>query len=703
MANLFTRIAKAIANTDTTKAVTRMPFTASVLQRFGGQSFGGALQNKDYLREFRNWVFACVTARSEGIGNIELILNQNGKRIYEHELLTLLNSVNPYMTKYQLFEATQAFKDLQGNAFWYLAREGKDGTGKVAQIYPLKPDAVRIVTSKENPLAVEAYLFRQPDGQVVKFLPNQILHHKNLDPRANFPFPHLGMGIVEAAGFAIDTDNESRSWNLNFFRNGARPDGILYQDGEAASDPEQQKRLQEEWAEEHQGSENAHKISILSGGVKYQELTRNQKDMDFYNGRLFSRDEILSLFKVPKSIIGITDDVNRANAEASIYVFSLHTIKPLMQKLVDTLNEFLVPEFGTDLKLDFVSPVPADRAALTAEYTAGYNVWLSRNDIRRMEGLPVTENGETIYGQFGEEEQDKTPVPPVEKTIEAPKVKTEDTKETPKSGAEEVVEKFLAKLPKTKAQINQEAGIKSLSTDEKTAHVDAWLKRGDLNTSALSKKVRNYFAVQEKEVQENLKSELKGLKSAEFQYKAISDMLFDMEKSVSTGIKLITPFIEQYIKESGKVGNDAARGTGFDFDAARVQDFIPKRAEYFASSINETTQQELFDSIKEGIDAQETIDDISKRVADVYKKAQDYRTDMIARTEVAASSNFGTVEGYKQAGVTEHQWIVVNPQDDDCMENDGEVREIGSTFPSGDTEAPIHPNCMCTTIPVFND
>lgn len=683
-----------------------MPFTSTVIQRFGGSNWNGALTNKNFLAEYRNWVFSCVQARAEELGNIQLKLYRNGEEVLQHELLDLLNKVNPHMTKSNLFEYTQAFKDLQGNAYWYLVRDGKEGKGNIREIYLLKPDRVRIVTNKENPLQIDFYLFSQADGTNIKFLPSEILHHKNFDPRAPHPFPHQGMGIVEAAAFAIDTDNEARNWNLNFFKNGARPDGILYQEGgDAANDPDQQERTREEWAEEHQGSDNAHKITVLTGGLKYQELTRSQKDMDFLAQRTFSRDEILALFRTPKSIIGITDDVNRANAEASVYVFALRTVKPLMQKMVDTLNEFLVPEFGDDLRLDFVSPVTEDRAALTAEYAAGYNIWLSRNDIRRREGLAPTKNGEELMGQFGEEVVDETPVPEKAKSASKPtkkEIKKDlSKKKGPTSNAEEAVEKFIATLPKSAFEINKDR--KGLTADEKASHIDSWMKRADNNTKTLMQKVRNFFAQQEKEVQANLKDELKGLESPEFQYKAIGDMIFDFDKAVSASISLITPFIEQYIRESGKVGNEAAHGDGFNMDDKRVQDFIPKRAQFFAKSINETTQTELFKAIQDGIDAQETIDDISKRVSDVYKMAQDYRTDRIARTEVAASSNFGTVEAYKQAGIEEHQWIVVDPEDDDCLQNDGEVRAIGAAFPSGDSEAPIHPNCMCTTIPVFND
>lgn len=689
------------------KGVQRAPFTSNILQRLTANNYS-PLASKDHLREYRNWVYACVNARAEEVGNIKLILKKNGEVVPNHEVLDLINKVNSSMTKFELFEATQSFKDLDGNAFWYLARD-KDGAGAVQEIYILRPDKMKIVIDQSNPLLVQGYVYSMPDGKLIPFKPNEILHHKNFDPTANHPFPHKGMGVVQAAAFAIDTDNEARAWNLNFFKNGARPDGLLITDGESAMDAGEYKRLQEEWKEEHGGSGNSHKMAILSGGLKYQELTRNQKDMDFLGQRTFSRDEILALFRTPKSIIGITDDVTRANADAAIYVFALRTIKPLMQKLVDTINEFLLPEFGDGLRLEFVSPVPEDRVAAAAYYAVAHNKWLSTNDIRRAEAMETTENGEKLYGQMGQEEIDSTPVPDPIKSI-GPKKKgkkgsTPSTPVTPvaekknMTPGEQAVAGFIAKMPATKQEVN--ATRKGLTTEEKTAHIEAWKKRMG-NTGPLKKKIDAFFTAQEKEVRNNVSDELKGLESKEFQFKSIDDMLFDNEKALKASINLITPFIEQYIRESGAAGNAAADGDGFDDGSKDVLKFIPKRAEYYAETINGTTREDLLKKIKDAIDAGASPDEISQVVADVYEKARDFRTDMIARTEVAASSNFGATQGYLQAGVTEHQWIVVFPEDEDCLENDGVIVGIGDAFPNGDTEPPVHPNCQCTTVPIFD-
>lgn len=664
----------------------RYPFISNITSRFVG-SFGG--RNQDFLSEYKNWVYACTNARSEYVGNIELILrDSNGDVVDKSDILDLINKVNPQMTKRDLFFATQAYLDLDGNAFWFLARDN-DGKGDVKEIYIVRPDKMQIVPDKVNPMIVKGYIYRSDAKNQIPFEPNEILHFKNFNPKANHPLPHKGMGVVEASYFAIDTDNDARTWNSNFFKKSARPDGILYQEGEGVASPEEHKRLQEQWQETYQGAENAHKVAILSGGLKWQEIQRSQKDMDFVNQRTFSRDEILALFRTPKSILGITDDVNRANAEASIYVFTLMTIKPLMQKIVDTLNEFLVPDLDdSGVYFDFKSPVPDDRTVVTAEYTAGHNKWLTTNEIRAKEGLPPTENGDQIFAPFGLAPIDSVKPQPTKNAKPQKKAGKKSTTDVEKS-----VDSFIAKLPKEKE-------IKTVSDEVKTKYIELWKKAIDVNTGALVKKLTKYFEAQKKEVLANLESELKGLEAKEYKLKALTDVLFDEDQAISTGISLITPFIRSYLEQSGQQASTLVGGT-FDNGTEALAKFVKTRANYFAETTNQTTADNIINTLKEGTDNGETFAELSKRIGNVYDDAVGYRAEMIARTEVSASANEGALQAYQQAGVEQIQWQVVNPKDEDCLVNDGQIVSIGDSFNSGDEQPPVHPNCECTTLPIF--
>ena len=678
--NIFQRIfKKALPQKFTSTASSRWAL------QFGGM-YAGFLKKKDYIDEYKNWVYACVNQRAEAIANIKLILKRGEEIIDSHEVLDLINKVNNYTTKYQLFFNTQAFKDLDGNAYWYLARDN-DGKGKIQEIHLLQPNKMLIVQSKENPMEIAGYVFSQQDGTKIPFAKNEILHIKNFNAFGYFPFPHKGMSVVEGAQWAVDTDNEIRTWNYNFFKNGARPDGILTSSADGSIDEDSYKRLKEQWSAEHQGSENAHKTAILTGGMTWTKVGNSQQELDFARQKELNRDEIASLFKVPKFMLGVTDNINRATAESAIFVFSLFTVKPLMQQIVDTINEFLLPEYGEDLTLDFESPVSEDRANVVLDYTASLNNWRTRNEIRLLEGLPPTKEGDQFFTPANLTPTDVVIPVPEKKRIEKPKEKKA------KTSTEKTIEAFIAKLPKSKS--------KGLSVEQKESFKVNWKALIEQSTTKLKKQLVKYFDKQKSEVLKNLRSELRGLEASEFKFKSIGDFLFDEDNAIQTGISLITPNIREYLQAGGDAGANLT-GTVFDMTTKRIADFLVKRAEYFAKTINETTITDLQDNISAGISAGESIDEISNRVADVYSKATDFRTDMIARTEVSASQNFGAMEAYQQAGLKKMEWTVVNPCED-CQQNEGVVEPIGVSFPSGDSQPPAHPNCVCGLLPVFDN
>ena len=642
-------------------------------------------EDSSYFKEYKNWVFACINARAEELASIDLYLeNQDTEEeIKSHPVLDLLNDVNPNTTRYELFFATQAFLDLTGNAYWYLAREN-EGKGKIKQIYLLSPEKMNLIVDKDNGLNILGYKYGKGSDEVI-FNKNEIIHFKNFNPSGSYPMPHRGIGIVQASLWAIETDNEARNWNYSFFKNSARPDGILKTDQVLGDD--EFKRLKDQWEQAHRGSGNNGKPAILEGGLNWQDISKTQKDMDFVAQRTFSRDEILSLFRVPKTVVGITDDVNRANAEASDYVFAKRTIKPLMDRFVTVLNEYLLPEFGeTKLKFEFENPVPEDRLVELQEYSLGINKWLTRNDIRREEGLIESDNGDVFYGPFSDAPQDAVT----------------QTKAVRVSKSDQVIENkvynFVAKLKK------KEITYRKLTNAQKEIHKEIWVKRFDKNEKELIKDVNGYFKKQEEEVLANAKEEYAGLKPKEFKLKGIDDVLFDEKKAIATGISLITPHLRTFLKEGGEMA-DSQTGGEFNINNTDTVKFIQDRSKFFAESINNTTREALLGGIKNALDNNAGFDEITQVITNVYQDAYNYRTERIARTEVSSALNEGSLQAYKQAGIEEVEWVAVldDATADECIDNDGEIRKIGDSFSSGETQPPNHIQCRCTTVAVFRD
>lgn len=75
---------------------------------------------------------------------------------------------------------------------------------------------------------------------------------------------------------------------------------------------------------------------------------------------------------------------------------------------------------------------------------------------------------------------------------------------------------------------------------------------------------------------------------------------------------------------------------------------------------------------------------------------------VIAQTEMSRAVSVATRDRYETAGVEMVEWLVAEGCDV-CQENaDASPIGIGDTFPSGDSEPPAHPNCMCALAPYYS-
>jgi hypothetical protein len=97
-----------------------------------------------------------------------------------------------------------------------------------------------------------------------------------------------------------------------------------------------------------------------------------------------------------------------------------------------------------------------------------------------------------------------------------------------------------------------------------------------------------------------------------------------------------------------------------------------------------------------------TPNEIKEQIADAIDDDTD-RALTIAQTEMSRAVTTASRELYEESGVELVEWLVADPCDL-CEENaDVSPIRIGETFPSGDTEPPAHPNCVCDLAPYVTD
>ena len=351
-----------------------------ILQKLISPDLGTTGMMERYRKSL--YVFACISKISEKVGSIEInlsqIVNSKGdmKQISSHPALDLIYRPNKIQTKAEFLATLIINKKTAGDSFVYKVR---NNSGDVVELWNLRPDMMTIIT---DPLKVVAgYRFTKADGTSVEFAPEEIIHFKDNPDPLNI---HSGVSALMPASIRIQTEEFSTRYQRDFFLNSARPDAVLKTAKNIT--PKQKKELRKNWNSRH-GFGNSSKIGLLTGGMEYQLISLNQKDMDYVEGTKMTRDDILIAFRMTKSVLGITEDVNRANAEAGMYVFLSETIVPETRAIIEKLNEeMLYPDFGENLYYSFTDPTPADRVLQLKEYSEGItNNYLLINEVRQME------------------------------------------------------------------------------------------------------------------------------------------------------------------------------------------------------------------------------------------------------------------------------------------------------------------------------
>jgi HK97 family phage portal protein len=196
---------------------------------------------------------------------------------------------------------------------------------------------MRVVPDKEK--FIQGYLF-DVGGRSVAYSKDEIVHLKYCNPLNE----RWGMSPLCAARQGLLADFYAVLYNQKFFRQGARPSGVLSTQEEL--DDTSFRRLKAEFENAYSGAERSHRVILLEKGLQWQSVSLPQKDMEFVEQRKLSREEILAVYKVPPIEVGILEYANYANSETQDKIFWTKGVIPRLKKIEEMVNTFLVPLFN---------------------------------------------------------------------------------------------------------------------------------------------------------------------------------------------------------------------------------------------------------------------------------------------------------------------------------------------------------------------
>jgi HK97 family phage portal protein len=679
----------------------------SVAKKFDGYYSGTYmiapnLNTADYLKTYGEcgWLFACTSKIAQNIADSEWNAvkkdSDGNENVVQSKILDLLMNPNPFTSFYDFFELHQLYLEITGKCYWYIE---KDRIGRPQEIYLINP--LYMITYPDRDNFIKGYGYRAGVEEIPLNVDEVIFF--------NFPNPlnpYDGVSPAKAVADSIESHKYATKYNKNFFYNGAEPKGIVTFPDVNDDDYE---RLKEKWQDQYGGFDNAHKTAFIRGSqVSYTAIQISQKDMDFFNLKVQSRDEIFGSYGVPKSIFGITEDVNRANAETAEYTMAKHVVRPRLRKLQEKLNNEFVPMFkdeeGTILK--FLDPVPANKDFIKSVVDSQTDKSITKNEAREILNkllgtkLKPIEGGNVIYQPISQQPMG-TAMPTVSNTSSKEDCNlAEKTPQEPKEPQKNI---------KSKLQLRLKAKLDNL---DKETYWKAFVNKTDKFEKEMQPVWKEIFEHQKDKIVAGIKSH-KSIKAIIIE--DILKFLSDNEES-DYMVEQIMPLLKKIMADKGdQVMDELETNTSFNLHDPKVTEWLDKYCGIQITNINSTTETLIRKQLKQGQGEGESIPKLCDRISQYFDDMEGYRIQTICRTEVISATNQSSLLGYKQSGVVDKkQWLTAIDERtrEWHIEADGQTVDLDKNFivdgeelecPGGMGGSPENVvNCRCTIIAAFD-
>lgn len=349
-------------------------------------------------------VYACIMEKATSLPEAPMRVygpDGLGESREGHPLRQLISAPNPMLTEFEMFELTVIHLDLAGAAFWEIVR---DRAGKPRQLWPLRPDLVRMIRQRDGRTRY-GYLL----GGGIVDLGTDVLQFKYPNPID----PLVGQPPLRPAVRAVALDNEATDFVKTLLQNRAVPGVVITT--QKRVDQDISDRLATKWKQKFGGSKRG-EPAVLQAGMDVKVLGLNPSDLEFPDLRTISETRICSAFGVPPILIGAKAGLDRstfANYKEARTSFWEETIMPLQRRIGDVITGQLLPQV---LDAEFALPrrvtVRWDRSDVLALKESEQAIWerannalragaITVNDFRRIVGLPQVQGGDVFLRPAG--------------------------------------------------------------------------------------------------------------------------------------------------------------------------------------------------------------------------------------------------------------------------------------------------------------
>lgn len=288
------------------------------------------------------WVFRCIDAIAGNQARLPIIFKKDNAidgQIFkgDNPLREILNSKsnpgeNSFIFRYRL--SAQLLMSTRGVFIEKVF--GRDG--RIIGLHLLPPQHTKPIPDPKN--FVSGYEVDLRNGTKTILKRDDVLWIRRPHPLD----PYLSITPMESAGVAIEIENLAKLYNRNYLLNDGRPGGLLVVRGEIDDDDKDELRNRFRGNLSRTGATT---VISADDGVDFVDTSASPRDAAYMQMRQITKEEILSSFGVPESVIGNAAGRTFSNAAEEIRVFWMETMQPHLEQLARAMDE-LDPKYFID-------------------------------------------------------------------------------------------------------------------------------------------------------------------------------------------------------------------------------------------------------------------------------------------------------------------------------------------------------------------
>jgi len=603
---------------------------------------------------------------------------------------------------------------LTGNAFWYL--DGMNAFGNPNAILDIRPDRMTPNEDRNGNL-VSWQLDKTATSPGLTLSLEETIHFVYDPPDIG----HFGIGLVESALlWAANSQGLDRHTSM-LISSGGRLSGIL-SPKQGVVGPEQGLQLERDWRTIVDTSDAAKRLQIVNAPVDFQKTTLTPAELDLIAMITNLRDNLLALWHMPLTAIGIHERGSSISAGAAKVTETddetvwENAVKARTEPFREQLQYRLCdPYQAQGQSYEFILDYPTfdDNSQTYIDAQQALNQPITNNERREILGLDPIDDA--VLGESGGPLGEEVWMPATQVYAFTQAIGINQKPEpTPEALATPAPTETMDATSLAAGETTQHAGA-AVAKASVTPSTRVHPRFAPLHTALVN--LRNRIAASKTPIIK------RGVHAVlQDQKREIAAMLRDNAAHIAknphdVNIRLPKSFdakLSAALNPHLAVMADLVNATIHDVLPVKPQKAAPMALERVLThgaaritGINETTRQKVNEAIYRALEAGSTVNDVADAIEGIGTTVigglelgslfDEYRAEMIARTELMDAYNASAIASYSDAGFDQVQ-AIDGDGDPECAERDGQIYSSDEADSIED-----HPNGTLDWVPVISD